>query len=198
MGQMVCLAHHQENSSLRNGFRSTSCEIMKATMVLSLGDGLLRALLPMPTRARLASWNRSRATSWLVKHDGAIADRRPGHVPTATRSRRIWTSNWNACDEGLLYTWGRCDHDIAPRLRFTVTSGIFGAAMIGWFAARLLCYVTPQGAWAVRIGMTSKRPAVTYRLLPTRLIWPRASWAQNRSITALSKRGSSFAGQDIS
>ena len=65
----------------------------------------------------------------------------PGHVPM-DKIKANMDKQLKECGEAPFYTLGPLVTDIAPGYDH-ITSGI-GAAMIGWFGAAMLCYVTPK------------------------------------------------------
>jgi phosphomethylpyrimidine synthase len=65
----------------------------------------------------------------------------PGHVPMH-KIKENMDRQLAACDEAPFYTLGPLTTDIAPGYDH-ITSAI-GAAMIGWYGASMLCYVTPK------------------------------------------------------
>ena len=65
----------------------------------------------------------------------------PGHVPMNQLEMNVKRQQeW--CHEAPFYTLGPLVTDIAPGYDH-ITSAI-GAAMVGWYGASLLCYVTPK------------------------------------------------------
>jgi phosphomethylpyrimidine synthase len=65
----------------------------------------------------------------------------PGHVPMDQIEMNVRMEE-ELCHEAPFYTLGPLVIDIAPGYDH-ITSAI-GAAMIGWYGASMLCYVTPK------------------------------------------------------
>jgi phosphomethylpyrimidine synthase len=65
----------------------------------------------------------------------------PGHIPLDQIQMQVEKEN-ELCYEAPFYTLGPLVTDIAPGYDH-ITSAI-GAAMIGWYGASMLCYVTPK------------------------------------------------------
>jgi len=65
----------------------------------------------------------------------------PGHIPMQQIEMNV-RKEQELCHEAPFYTLGPLVTDIAPGYDH-ITSAI-GAAMIGWFGASMLCYVTPK------------------------------------------------------
>jgi phosphomethylpyrimidine synthase len=146
-----CLAHHQENF-LYTKFDEI-CEIMKAyDVTFSLGDGLRPGSLADANDdaqfAELDTLGELTRKAWA--HDCQVMIEGPGHVPlhqikeNADREAIV-------CHEAPFYTLGPLVTDAAPGYDH-ITSAI-GAAMIGWFGAAMLCYVTPKE----HLGLPNKK-----------------------------------------
>ena len=65
----------------------------------------------------------------------------PGHIPMDQIQMQVEKEK-EMCYEAPFYTLGPLVTDIAPGYDH-ITSAI-GAAMIGWYGASMLCYVTPK------------------------------------------------------
>src|SRR5260370_36124359 len=65
----------------------------------------------------------------------------PGHIPMDKIKEQV-EKEMEWCHEAPFYTLGPLVIDIAPGYDH-ITSAI-GAAMIGWYGAPMLCYVTPK------------------------------------------------------
>ena len=120
------------------------CKIFqKYDVTFSLGDGLrpgsvadssdeaqfaeLKTLGELTT----AAWNR----------DVQVMIEGPGHVPMDQIQLQV-EKELELCHEAPFYTLGPLVTDFAPGYDH-ITSAI-GAAMIGWYGASMLCYVTPK------------------------------------------------------
>jgi phosphomethylpyrimidine synthase len=137
-----CLAHHQE-SFLYTHFEEI-CEIMKAYDVsFSLGDGLRPGsnadANDAAQFAELETLGELTQVAW--KHGCQVMIEGPGHVPMH-KIKENMEKQLEVCAEAPFYTLGPLVTDIAPGYDH-ITSAI-GAAMIGWYGASMLCYVTPK------------------------------------------------------
>ena len=65
----------------------------------------------------------------------------PGHIPMDQIKMQV-DKELELCHEAPFYTLGPLVTDVAPGYDH-ITSAI-GAAMIGWYGASMLCYVTPK------------------------------------------------------
>ena len=137
-----CLAHHRENF-LYEHFEE-ACELMKQYDVsFSLGDGLRPGSIADANDeaqfAELRTLGELTRVAW--RHDVQVMIEGPGHIPMQLIEENV-KRELEDCIEAPFYTLGPLATDVAPAYDH-VTSGI-GAAMIGWFGAAMLCYVTPK------------------------------------------------------
>jgi phosphomethylpyrimidine synthase len=85
----------------------------------------------------------------------------PGHVPMDqlednVRKQQEW------CHEAPFYTLGPLVTDIAPGYDH-ITSAI-GAAMVGWYGASMLCYVTPKEHLGLPNAEDVKQGLIAYKI----------------------------------
>ncbi len=137
-----CLSHHRENF-LYTHFEEI-CDIMKQYDVsFSLGDGLRPGSIADANDeaqfAELRTLGELTRVAW--GHDVQVMIEGPGHIPMQLIEDNV-KREIEDCAEAPFYTLGPLATDIAPAYDH-ITSGI-GAAMIGWFGAAMLCYVTPK------------------------------------------------------
>ena len=137
-----CLAHHRENF-LYTRFAEL-CEIMRAyDVAFSLGDGLRPGSIADANDeaqfAELETLGELTRIAW--EHDCQVMIEGPGHVPMQLIKENV-DRELRECLDAPFYTLGPLTTDIAPGYDH-ITSAI-GAAMIGWYGASMLCYVTPK------------------------------------------------------
>jgi phosphomethylpyrimidine synthase len=137
-----CLAHHQENF-LYTHFEEI-CEILRAYDVsVSLGDGLRPGSIADANDeaqfAELETLGELTQIAW--RHDVQVMIEGPGHVPLHKIQENVERER-ALCHDAPFYTLGPLTTDIAPGYDH-ITSAI-GAALIGWYGAAMLCYVTPK------------------------------------------------------
>jgi phosphomethylpyrimidine synthase len=134
---------HREQNPLYTHFGEL-CEIAAAYDVsLSLGDSLRPGSIADSTdRAQLAELKTlGELTSRAWEQDVQVMIEGPGHIPMHQIEENVrLEQQW--CHEAPFYTLGPLVTDIAPGYDH-ITSAI-GAAMIGWYGASMLCYVTPK------------------------------------------------------
>ncbi|HXY19496.1 MAG TPA: phosphomethylpyrimidine synthase ThiC [Gemmatimonadales bacterium] len=119
-------------------------EIARAHDVsLSLGDGLRPgSLADASDRAQFAELEvLGELTTRAWKRDVQVMIEGPGHIPMQQIEMNV-RKEQEICHEAPFYTLGPLVTDIAPGYDH-ITSAI-GAAMIGWYGASMLCYVTPK------------------------------------------------------
>jgi phosphomethylpyrimidine synthase len=120
------------------------CEIAAAyDVTLSLGDSLRPGSVADSTdRAQLAELRTlGELTRKAWEHEVQVMIEGPGHIPMHQIEENVrLEQEW--CHEAPFYTLGPLVTDVAPGYDH-ITSAI-GAAMIGWYGASMLCYVTPK------------------------------------------------------
>jgi len=134
--------HHKQNP-LYERFDDI-CDIFRRyDVTFSLGDSLRPGCLADASDeaqfAELRTLGELTVKAW--EHGCQVMIEGPGHVPMDqlemnVRKQQEW------CHEAPFYTLGPLVTDIAPGYDH-ITSAI-GAAMVGWYGASLLCYVTPK------------------------------------------------------
>jgi len=103
------------------------------------------------------------------KQDVQVMIEGPGHIPMHKIKEQVEKENaW--CDEAPFYTLGPLVTDIAPGYDH-ITSAI-GAAMIGWYGASMLCYVTPKEHLGLPNEKDVKDGIIAYKSQPTPPTWP--------------------------
>jgi phosphomethylpyrimidine synthase len=120
------------------------CKIFrKHDVAFSLGDGLRPGCLADASDeaqfAELKTLGELTRKAW--EYDVQTMIEGPGHIPMDQIELQVQKEN-ELCDEAPFYTLGPLVTDIAPGYDH-ITSAI-GAAMIGWYGASMLCYVTPK------------------------------------------------------
>jgi phosphomethylpyrimidine synthase len=110
-------------------------------VTLSLGDGLRPGSLADATdKAQLAELQvLGELTERAWAQDVQVMIEGPGHIPMHQIELNVRLEK-EICHEAPFYTLGPLVTDIAPGYDH-ITSAI-GAAMIGWYGADMLCYVT--------------------------------------------------------
>ncbi len=137
------MTHHHKQNFLYECFEDI-CKIFKKYDVsFSLGDGLRPGCIADASDeaqfAELKTLGELTKIAW--NHDVQVMIEGPGHIPMHKIKEQVELEN-DYCYEAPFYTLGPLVTDIAPGYDH-ITSAI-GAAMIGWYGASMLCYVTPK------------------------------------------------------
>jgi phosphomethylpyrimidine synthase len=137
------MAYHHKQNFLYECFEDICKIFAKYDVSFSLGDGLRPGCLADASDeaqfAELKTLGDLTRIAW--KYDVQVMIEGPGHIPMHKIKEQVEKENeW--CDEAPFYTLGPLVTDIAPGYDH-ITSAI-GAAMIGWYGASMLCYVTPK------------------------------------------------------
>jgi phosphomethylpyrimidine synthase len=137
------MANHHRQNFLYERFEDI-CKIFKKYDVsFSLGDGLRPGCVADASDeaqfAELKTLGELTAIAW--KHDVKTMIEGPGHIPMDKIKEQV-EKEIEMCYGAPFYTLGPLVTDIAPGYDH-ITSAI-GAAMIGWYGAAMLCYVTPK------------------------------------------------------
>src|SRR5271157_2840140 len=161
------LAHwmntHKKENFLYEHFDDL-CKIFKKHDVsFSLGDGLRPGCLADASDA--AQFAELKVLGELTKkaweHDVQVMIEGPGHVPMDEIKLQV-EKEMELCHEAPFYTLGPLVIDIAPGYDH-ITSAI-GAAMIGWYGAAMLCYVTPKEHLGLPNAEDVKQGVIAYKI----------------------------------
>jgi phosphomethylpyrimidine synthase len=134
--------NHRQNF-LYESFESICRIFQKYDVTFSLGDGLRPGSVADASDAaqfaELETLGELTRVAW--SHNVQVMIEGPGHIPMDQIQLQVEKEK-EVCAEAPFYTLGPLVTDIAPGYDH-ITSAI-GAAMIGWYGASMLCYVTPK------------------------------------------------------
>jgi phosphomethylpyrimidine synthase len=134
--------HHKQNL-LYEHFDEICRIFQKYDVSFSLGDGLRPGSIADASDeaqfAELATLGELTKKAW--EYDVQVMIEGPGHIPMDQIKLQV-DKEVEICHEAPFYTLGPLVTDFAPGYDH-ITSAI-GAAMIGWYGASMLCYVTPK------------------------------------------------------
>jgi phosphomethylpyrimidine synthase len=134
--------NHKQNF-LYERFEDICRIFQKYDVTFSLGDGLRPGSVADASDAaqfaELETLGELTQIAW--RHDVQVMVEGPGHIPMDQIRLQVEKEK-EICFEAPFYTLGPLVTDIAPGYDH-ITSAI-GAAMIGWYGASMLCYVTPK------------------------------------------------------
>ncbi|MCZ6750940.1 MAG: phosphomethylpyrimidine synthase ThiC, partial [Acidobacteria bacterium] len=137
------MAHHHRQNPLYERFDDICKIFRKHDVSFSLGDSLRPGCLADASDEAQFSELRvlGDLTSKAWEYDVQVMVEGPGHIPMDQIQLQV-EKEVELCHEAPFYTLGPLVTDIAPGYDH-ITSAI-GAAMIGWYGAAMLCYVTPK------------------------------------------------------
>jgi len=136
-------AENNQENFLYTHFEDLCKIFQKYDVSFSLGDGLRPGSLADASDA--AQFAELKVLGELTRkaweYDVQVMIEGPGHIPMDQIKLQV-DKEIEMCHEAPFYTLGPLVTDIAPGYDH-ITSAI-GAAMIGWYGASMLCYVTPK------------------------------------------------------
>ncbi|HSM77583.1 MAG TPA: phosphomethylpyrimidine synthase ThiC [Bryobacteraceae bacterium] len=140
------------------------CKIFqKYDVSFSLGDGLRPGCLADASDAaqfaELKTLGELTRKAW--EYDVQVMIEGPGHIPMDQIQMQVEKEK-ELCYEAPFYTLGPLVTDFAPGYDH-ITSAI-GAAMIGWYGASMLCYVTPKEHLGLPTREDVKAGLIAYRI----------------------------------
>src|SRR5450631_1066648 len=140
------------------------CKIFqKYDVSFSLGDGLRPGSLADASDA--AQFAELKTLGELTKKawefDVQVMIEGPGHIPMDQIQMQV-EKEVKICHEAPFYTLGPLVTDFAPGYDH-ITSAI-GAAMIGWYGASMLCYVTPKEHLGLPNREDVKQGIIAYKI----------------------------------
>jgi phosphomethylpyrimidine synthase len=140
------------------------CKISrKYDVSFSLGDGLRPGSIADASDeaqfAELKTLGELTKKAW--EYDVQVMIEGPGHIPMDQIQLQV-EKEMEMCAEAPFYTLGPLVTDIAPGYDH-ITSAI-GAAMIGWYGASMLCYVTPKEHLGLPNREDVKQGIIAYKI----------------------------------
>jgi phosphomethylpyrimidine synthase len=157
------MAHHGRENPLYTEF-DRILEIARTyDVTLSLGDGLRPGSLADATdRAQLAELEvLGELTERAWTRDVQVMIEGPGHIPMHQIELNVRLEK-EICHGAPFYTLGPLVTDVAPGYDH-ITSAI-GAAMIGWYGADMLCYVTRKEHLGLPNAEEVREGVIAYKL----------------------------------
>ena len=154
--------NHKQNFLYEN-FEDICKILQKYDVSFSLGDGLRPGALADASDA--AQFAELKTLGELTKiawnYDVQVMIEGPGHVPMDQIQLQVEKEK-ELCYEAPFYTLGPLVTDFAPGYDH-ITSAI-GAAMIGWYGASMLCYVTPKEHLGLPNKEDVKQGIIAYKI----------------------------------
>src|SRR5499433_149487 len=157
------MVHHHKQNFLYERFDDIVKIFKKYDVSFSLGDGLRPGCVADASDeaqfAELKTLGELTRKAW--EHDVQVMIEGPGHIPMDQIELQV-KKEVELCHEAPLYTLGPLVIDIAPGYDH-ITSAI-GAAMIGWYGAAMLCYVTPKEHLGLPNDKDVKQGVIAYKI----------------------------------
>src|ERR1700690_3235295 len=157
------MSFHKQQNFLYENFDAICKIFQKHDVSFSLGDGLRPGCLADASDE--AQFAELRVLGELTKkaweYDVQVMIEGPGHIPLDQIELQVKKEN-ELCHEAPFYTLGPLVTDIAPGYAH-ITSAI-GAAMIGWYGASMLCYVTPKEHLGLPNREDVKQGLIAYKI----------------------------------
>ena len=154
--------NHRQNF-LYEHFEELCRIFQKYDVSFSLGDGLRPGSLADASDeaqfAELQTLGELTKIAW--QYDVQVMIEGPGHIPMDQIQLQV-EKEMELCAEAPFYTLGPLVTDFAPGYDH-ITSAI-GAAMIGWYGASMLCYVTPKEHLGLPNKEDVKQGIIAYRI----------------------------------
>jgi phosphomethylpyrimidine synthase len=157
------MVEHHEQNPLYERFDDLLEICRRCDVAISLGDGLRPGCLADASDeaqfAELRTLGELTLRAW--EKDVQVMIEGPGHIPMDQLKMQVdLEQEW--CHEAPFYTLGPLVTDIAPGYDH-ITSAI-GAAMVGWYGASLLCYVTPKEHLGLPNGEDVRQGVIAYKI----------------------------------
>jgi phosphomethylpyrimidine synthase len=157
------MAYNHKQNFLYERFDDIVKIFKKYDVSFSLGDGLRPGCVADASDeaqfAELKTLGELTKIAW--QHDVQVMIEGPGHIPMDKIKEQVEKEvEW--CYEAPFYTLGPLVTDIAPGYDH-ITSAI-GAAMIGWYGASMLCYVTPKEHLGLPNPEDVKQGVIAYKI----------------------------------
>jgi phosphomethylpyrimidine synthase len=157
------MTHHKQQNPLYEYFDDIIRIFREHDVSFSLGDGLRPGCLADASdEAQLAELKTlGELTERAWAQDVQVMIEGPGHVPMDQLEQNVRLQQ-RYCREAPFYTLGPLVTDVAPGYDH-ITSAI-GAAMVGWYGASLLCYVTPKEHLGLPSDEDVKQGVIAYKI----------------------------------
>ncbi|HWZ60443.1 MAG TPA: phosphomethylpyrimidine synthase ThiC [Gemmatimonadaceae bacterium] len=159
----VWMMHHRRQNPLYERYDDVLDILRQYDVTISLGDSLRPGCLhDASDKAQFAELDTlGELTRRAWERDVQVMVEGPGHVPMdqiEMNVRRMKT----VCHGAPFYTLGPLVVDVAPG--YDHISSAIGAAMIGWYGADMLCYVTPKEHLGLPNAEDVRQGVIAYKI----------------------------------
>ncbi|MBI4501787.1 MAG: phosphomethylpyrimidine synthase ThiC [Gemmatimonadetes bacterium] len=159
----VWMMTHRRQNPLYERYDDVLDILRQYDVTISLGDSLRPGSVhDASDRAQFAELETlGELTHRAWSRDVQVMVEGPGHIPMDQIEMNVRKQK-ELCDEAPFYTLGPLVTDIAPGYDH-ITSAI-GAAMIGWYGADMLCYVTPKEHLGLPNAEDVRQGVIAYKI----------------------------------
>ncbi|MGH7632207.1 MAG: phosphomethylpyrimidine synthase ThiC, partial [Gemmatimonadaceae bacterium] len=159
----VWMMHHRKQNPFYEHYDDVLDILRQYDVTISLGDSLRPGSLhDASDRAQFAELETlGELTTRACARDVQVMVEGPGHIPMHQIEMNVRKQK-EICHEAPFYTLGPLVTDIAPGYDH-ITSAI-GAAMIGWYGADMLCYVTPKEHLGLPNAEDVRQGVIAYKI----------------------------------
>jgi len=159
----VWMMHHRRQNPLFERYDDVLDILRHYDVTISLGDSLRPGCLhDASDRAQFAELDTlGDLTRRAWERDVQVMVEGPGHVPMDQIEMNVRRMK-EVCHEAPFYTLGPLVVDIAPG--YDHISSAIGAAMIGWYGADMLCYVTPKEHLGLPNAEDVRQGVIAYKI----------------------------------
>ncbi|MBI4420851.1 MAG: phosphomethylpyrimidine synthase ThiC [Gemmatimonadetes bacterium] len=159
----VWMMTHRKQNPLYDRYDDVLEILRQYDVTISLGDSLRPGSIhDASDRAQFAELETlGELTRRAWARDVQVMVEGPGHIPMHQIEMNVRKQK-EICDEAPFYTLGPLVTDIAPGYDH-ITSAI-GAAMIGWYGADMLCYVTPKEHLGLPNAEDVRQGVIAYKI----------------------------------
>jgi phosphomethylpyrimidine synthase len=159
----VWMMHHRKQNPLYEHYDDVLDILRQYDVTISLGDSLrpgsIHDASDKAQFAELETLGELTKRAW--EFDVQVMVEGPGHIPMHQIEMNVRKQK-EICHEAPFYTLGPLVTDIAPAYDH-ITSAI-GAAMIGWYGADMLCYVTPKEHLGLPNAEDVRQGVIAYKI----------------------------------
>jgi phosphomethylpyrimidine synthase len=159
----VWMMHHRKQNPLYEHYDDVLDILRRYDVTISLGDSLRPGCLhDASDRAQFAELDTlGELTRRAWARDVQVMVEGPGHIPMDQIQENVRRQK-EVCDEAPFYTLGPLVTDISPG--YDHISSAIGAAMIGWYGADMLCYVTPKEHLGLPNAEDVRQGVIAYKI----------------------------------
>src|SRR5690349_11539228 len=159
----VWMMHHRKQNPFYERYDDLLDILRQYDVTISLGDSLRPGSLhDASDRAQFAELETlGELTRRAWEKDVQVMVEGPGHIPMHQIQMNVQRMK-EVCHEAPFYTLGPLVIDIAPG--YDHISSAIGAAMIGWYGAAMLCYVTPKEHLGLPNAEDVKQGVLAYKI----------------------------------